>query len=191
MVAVLRSMKRHDLLVEAAALVRAACPSVRFLVVGDGPCRERTEKLVHERGLAGVFIFTGHRTDIPAILALSDVVVLTSDRNEGVPQSLSQAMAMARPVVAAPIGSIPELVVDGTTGLLAETGNAHSFALRIMQLLGNDQLCLALGAAARDHILKGYTDNIMAQKTLEFYASLLAHKTGIFPTPPGARNSGP
>ncbi|MDD5284861.1 MAG: glycosyltransferase [Desulfuromonadaceae bacterium] len=170
MVAVLRSMKRHDLLVEAAVQVRALCPSVRFLVVGDGPCREQTERLVRERALADIFVFTGHRSDIPAIFALSDVVVLTSDRNEGVPQSLSQAMAMARPVVASPIGSIPELVRDGVTGLLADPGSAASFAEQIVRLLNNDGLRLTLGLAARKHIVGHYTDDAMALATASFYA---------------------
>lgn len=169
MVAVLRSMKRHDLLTEAAALIRQTCPSTRFLIVGDGPCYDQVKQLVHERGLSDMLIFTGHRTDIPAIFAISDVVVLTSDRNEGVPQSLSQAMAMARPVIASPIGSIPELIKDGVTGLLAETGSGASFAEHILQLLNDDNLRINLGIAARKHILENYTDDAMAKATVSFY----------------------
>jgi glycosyltransferase involved in cell wall biosynthesis len=176
MVAVLRSMKRHDLLVAAAGLLRPEFPEARYLVVGDGPGREWVEGLVREAGLEDRFIMTGYRNDIPELLAISDLFVLTSDRFEGVPQSISQAMAMGRPVVAAPVGSIPELIADGRTGLLAQTGDAASFARAMARLLSDPPLRAALGRAARAHVLEGYTDDIMVQKTLNFYASLIEAK---------------
>lgn len=176
MVAVLRSMKRHDLLVSAAALLRPEFPEARFLVVGDGPGREWIEGLVRDAGLQDRAILTGYRNDIPEILAISDVVVLTSDRNEGVPQSISQAMAMGRPVVAAPVGSTGELIIHGKTGLLAETGNARSFAAAIATLLDDAALRDELGRGARSHIAGDYTDDKMAQKTISFYELLAAAK---------------
>jgi len=176
MVAVLRGMKRHDLLIAAAAELRGDYPEARYLVVGDGPGREGVEELVRETGMEDRFILTGYRNDIPEILACSDLFVLTSDRFEGVPQSITQAMAMGRPVVAAPVGSIPELVLDGVTGLLAETGDAASFARAMRRLLGDGALRAAMGQAGRAHVLAGYTDDIMAQKTLDFYQLLLARK---------------
>jgi glycosyltransferase involved in cell wall biosynthesis len=85
-------------------------------------------------------------------------------------------MAMARPVVAAPVGSTAELVLDGATGLLAQTGDAASFARAIARLLTDAPLRSALGQAARAHVLQGYTDDIMAQKTENFYRLLLSRK---------------
>lgn len=178
MVAVLRGMKRHDLLVSAAVALREKLPDVVYLLVGDGPGNDSIRALVHDAGLEDNFIFTGYRSDVPDILAASDVVVLTSDRNEGVPQSISQAMAMERAVVAAPVGSIAELVRDGETGLLAETGNAQSFAAQIETLLVDEQLRTRLGKAARQHVLANYTDTIMAEKTIAFYQHLLECKKG-------------
>ena len=172
MVAVLRSMKRHDLLVAAAAKLRSEFPEARYLVVGDGPGVDWVSRLVQDAGLEDRFILAGYRNDVPDILSISDVVVLTSDKFEGVPQSISQAMAMGRPVVAAPVGSIGELVLDGETGLLAQAGDAASFAAAIGRLLNDGPLRRALGEAARRHVLQGYTDDIMAQKTLDFYAQL-------------------
>lgn len=177
MVAVLRSMKRHDILLNAAKRVLSEIPNAQFLVVGDGPMREIFQNLAQELGIENNVIFCGHRTDVPDILALSDIVVLTSDRFEGVPQSLSQAMAMARPIVASPIGSIPELIEDGTTGLFAETGSPESFAEMILRLLGDEQLRIKLGSAARHHILKHYTDDIMARTTTEFYTRISGRLT--------------
>lgn len=176
MVAVLRSMKRHDLFIRAATKVRRQFPGIRFLLVGEGPGRAGIQQLIQSSGLAPSCILAGYRDDVPDIMAASDIVALTSDRFEGVPQSLSQAMAMARPVVAAAVGGIPELVIDGRTGLIAEAGNADSFARQMSRLVGDPALRATLGAAAREHVLEGYTDDIMARRTEEFYWRLLERK---------------
>lgn len=172
MVAVFRAMKRHDVLLQAAVRLVREHPGIRFLLVGEGPGRAGIEQAIRSSGLAGACLLTGHREDVPDLLAASDIVVLTSDL-EGVPQSLSQAMAMARPVVAAAVGGIPELVIDGRTGLIAEAGNADSFARQMSRLAGDPALRATLGAAAREHVLQGYTDDIMARRTEEFYWRLL------------------
>jgi glycosyltransferase involved in cell wall biosynthesis len=176
MVAVLRSMKRHDLFVEAARLLSARFPAARFLIVGEGPGLEWVEGLVRDAGLQGRIPMTGYRQDIERILAASDVVALTSDRFEGVPQSLSQAMAMGLPVVAAPVGSIAELVRDGETGLMATCGDAASFADAIGRLLDDPALRRRIGEAASRHILESYTDDIMIDRTIVFYDQLLKRR---------------
>lgn len=173
MVAVLRGMKRHDLFVEAVGLLRGRFPTAHFLIVGDGPGRESIEGMVRDAGLQERITMTGYRKDIECILAATDVVVLTSDRFEGVPQSLSQAMSMGRPVVAAPVGSIAELVLHNKTGLMATCGDASSFAEAIGRLLNDSDLRQRIGEAARSHILESYTDDIMIDRTIKFYDQLL------------------
>ena len=173
MVAVLRGMKRHDLFVEAARLLRDRFPAARFLIVGEGPGREWIEGLIADAGLRERIVMTGYRQDIECILAASDIIALTSDRFEGVPQSLSQAMVMGLPVVAAPVGSIAELVRHDETGLMAECGNAASFADAIGQLLDDPAMRRRIGESARNHILNHYTDEIMIDRTIAFYDQLL------------------
>jgi len=164
--------KRHDIFVDAARMIRNEVANVKFLIVGDGMMEESIRKKIAENGLSDVVLMTGHRSDIPEIMASSDVVVLTSD-SEGVPQVLSQAMAMERPVVAAPIGAIPDLIEDGVTGLFAEAGNARSFADKIVRLLSDDGLSRTLGRAGQQHVLNHFTDDIMVDKTINFYHHLL------------------
>jgi glycosyltransferase involved in cell wall biosynthesis len=177
MVAILRSVKRHDVLVEAAKQLVPLFPKLVFLVVGDGPGREWVREKISAAGMADHFILTGHRDDIPEIMALSDVIVLTSDK-EGVPQSLTQAMAMEKAVIAAPVGGIPDLIIDDATGLFAEAGNGASFAAAIARVLADEELRERLGKAARQHVLKKYTDEIMATETIDFYDRLLLRKNG-------------
>jgi glycosyltransferase involved in cell wall biosynthesis len=176
MVAVLRSMKRHDLFVEAARQLSTRFPAAHFLIVGEGPGRTNIEGMVRDAGLQGRITMTGYRQDIERILAATDVAVLTSDRFEGVPQSLSQAMAMGLPVVAAPVGSIAELVHDGETGLMAVSGDAASFAAAIGRLLEDPALRQRIGTAARRHILDSYTADIMIDRTIAFYDQLLQRR---------------
>lgn len=174
-VAILRSVKRHDVFLDAAKLLLEKQQNLRFLIVGDGPCKDDIKRHIKELGLEKFVIMTGHREDVPNIFAVSDVVALTSD-NEGVPQSLSQAMFMGRPVVAAPVGGIPDLISDGITGLFAEAGNPASFAEKIAMLINNSVLCTKLANAAHTHIIEEFTDTIMAQKTLEFYKRLAGYR---------------
>jgi len=175
MVSRLGKTKRHDLFVEAARMILNELTDVKFLIVGDGMMQESIQQKITEHNLSKDVLMTGYRADIPEIMAASDVVVLTSD-SEGVPQVLTQAMAMQRPVVAAPIGAIPDLIEDGVTGLFAEAGNARSFADKIVMLLRDDSLSRKLGSAGRQHVLNNFTDDIMAEKTLAFYKRLLSGK---------------
>jgi glycosyltransferase involved in cell wall biosynthesis len=174
-IAILRNIKRHDLFMQAAQSIKKDFKDVKFLVVGDGPIQSTVEKQVAAFGLEQDVIMTGHRSDIPEIMAISDVVVLTS-LMEGVPQVLTQAMAMERSVVAANVGGIPDLIIDGKTGIFARAGDAQSFAEKVGMLLRDDALRLKLGQVARQHILEHFTDDIMTEKTVAFYNHLLKMK---------------
>jgi glycosyltransferase involved in cell wall biosynthesis len=177
MVAVIRRLKRHDVFIAAAQLLGERFPNVKYLVVGDGPGLEKTRKISEDSRVGDRVVFTGHRDDIPEILAASDIFVLTSEK-EGVPQSIAEAMAMEKAVVASPIGGIPELIRDGETGLLADSCNPESFAAAIARLLEDMPLRRRLGEAARRHVLAGFTDETMAARTLDFYDRLLRRKSG-------------
>lgn len=180
MVAFMRrgNVKRHDVLIDAARILVRQFPGVLFLLVGDGEIRGEIERQIRELQLEENFLLAGHRDDVPQLLALSDLVVLTSEL-EGVPQALTQAMAMEKAVVAAPVGAIPDLVLDGKTGLFAESGNASSFAAAMARLLGDDRLRRELGVEARRHVLANFTDDTMMEAILSFYQYLLQKKNGL------------
>ncbi|NJD61926.1 MAG: glycosyltransferase family 4 protein, partial [Deltaproteobacteria bacterium] len=140
MVGVLRSWKRHDLFLEAVRLLKGRGIPVRALVAGEGPQREKVAAAIRQQGLSDTVTMTGYREDVPEILAASDAIVLPSDRFEGVPQVILQALAMGRPVIASPIGGIPEVVHAEKTGLLCATGDAAAFAGALARLAGDAAL---------------------------------------------------
>ena len=147
-VANLIAYKRHDLFLHAFELVAKSLPGARAVLVGDGPERARLEKLAAELGIAERVEFRGEVADIRPHLAGARVVALTS-AHEGTPNALLEAMAMARPVVATPVGGIPDLVRDGIDGCLAEPTPA-GLSKSIGALLTDDDLANVMAARARE-----------------------------------------
>lgn len=155
-VAALRPEKNHTLFLKTAARVQAALPRARFVVVGDGPCRSELEALAERLGLAEQVMFLGTRYDVPDIWRLTSVGVLTSHM-EANPVSLLEAMACGVPVVATRVGSVPESVIDGRTGLLAEPGDAGALAERIIRLLDDPAVAEIMGRAGRAHVVADWS----------------------------------
>jgi L-malate glycosyltransferase len=137
---------RH--LVDAAALVERTKPGVHWSLVGDGELRSGLEAQARRLGLASGVHFPGSRDDVADVLALADVFVLPSE-SEGFGRVLVEAMAMGRPVVATTVGGIPDVVVDGATGLLVAPADPAALADAVRALLDDPARATALGAAGR------------------------------------------
>jgi glycosyltransferase involved in cell wall biosynthesis len=121
-------------------------PLVRLVLVGDGTERESLRRLANELGLDGVVRFAGLRPQLPSFHFLFDVSVLSSI-SEGFPNSLVEAMAAGRPIVATNVGGVPDAVRDGENGLLVSPGDATGFAAALEHLLADPQRRDAMGAA--------------------------------------------
>ena len=168
-VAALRPEKNHELFLRAADLVRREVHRARFLVVGDGPERKRLKDLARELSLDGSVGFLGTRSDVPELLALMDVLVLTSQM-EANPVSILEAMACEKPVVATAVGSVAENVLDGLTGYLTDPGSADQTARRVMELFRDPGRAAAFGRAGRQHVLA----HASSQRMVEGYQDLIA-----------------
>jgi glycosyltransferase involved in cell wall biosynthesis len=167
-VAALRPEKNHELFLRAAARVREVIPEARFLLIGDGPRRAMLETLAGELGLADSVLFLGTRSDIPDLLALLDVHVLTSHM-EANPVSILEAMACGKPIVAPRVGSIPETVLEGQHGLLADAGDEPGLAAAVIELLHNPLKAADMGRAARQRVVENYS----LQRMVEGYQDLI------------------
>ena len=111
----------HDVLLRAGARLRERLPSVRVVLVGRGELRPDLEALVRELQLGPTVVFAGYRdADLPAVLAALDCAVLLGAGSEESCRAVLEAMAVGLPVVAAPVGAVPEIVVDGVTGWLVK-----------------------------------------------------------------------
>jgi glycosyltransferase involved in cell wall biosynthesis len=170
-VAVLRRFKRQDVLVSAAALLREP-PEVYVLIAGEGSGRAGIEQLMQTLGLTHRIRLLGHVGDIRPLLSCSDVVVSSSGSHEGVPQSLAQALAMARPVAATDVGSTGELIVHEQTGLLVPPNEPGALAAAIQRLLREPSFAQQCGERGRAHVLAHYSYERMIERVLTLYESL-------------------
>jgi ubiquinone/menaquinone biosynthesis C-methylase UbiE len=119
-------------------------------------------------GVADRVVFTGHRDDVPALLAGCDVFCLPST-GEGLPLVVLEAMAQGKPVVASAVGGTPELVVDGETGLLVPPGDADALARALARVLADPALAARLGGAGRERVLTEFSLGAMTARVLELY----------------------
>lgn len=180
MVARVAPQKDYFTLARAAARVVAEFPRVRFLVVGDN---SRTEdhrahyasvaRALEELGVANHFVFAGFRADVPRVMSAFDIFALSTNA-EGLPLVILEAMAQRLPVVATAVDGVPEVVVDGETGLLHAHEDDEGLAARLLSLLGDEGAAARLGEAGRDFVRARFTPESFAEGMANVYASVLA-----------------
>lgn len=166
--------KGHDVALEAMARVLDRGSSARLLVAGDGPLRASLE----ERALrlpAGSVRFLGYVADVRSFLNACDALVFPTEPElgEGFGMAALEAMAAARPVVATRVGSLPEVVVPGETGLLVRPADPKELADAMAELAGDPALRQAMGARGRERTAKVFTLDAMVDRTLAIYAEVV------------------
>jgi glycosyltransferase involved in cell wall biosynthesis len=180
-VARLVPIKAHEVFFEAAKRVVSERPDARFVVVGDGERRAELEALVDRMGLRDSVMFLGWRRPMTGVYADLDVVALTS-RNEGSPVSLIEGMASARPVISTEVGGVPDVVVNGVTGLTVPSGDAKAMAAGILLLLRDRALADRLAAEGRRHVYPRYDSSRLVDEVRNLYVRELAGRRGAVPS---------
>jgi glycosyltransferase involved in cell wall biosynthesis len=167
----------HLLLIEAFALVHAAIPAARLLIVGKGEFRPRVEEQVRDLGLADAVIFAGYREeDLPEILAALQVFVLLAPGSEGSCRAVLEAMAMGKAVVATRVGALADIVLDGETGLLVDPLSPTALAHAISRLLRAPEQAQQMGLRGRLRIEQGFSRERQVEDVLRLYDWLLASR---------------
>ncbi|MGB9688618.1 glycosyltransferase family 4 protein [Thermogutta sp.] len=156
--------------------------SVHAIIVGDGPAGDELRSAVRELSLDQHVSLVGHAPDPRPYYAAMDVFVLPSLR-EGLPNVLLEAMAMALPVVATPVGGIPQLVRDGETGILIPPGDDRALAEAVKQLLADRSRAVTLGESARQHVKMHYSFDRRMERLEQILEGLLNRPT--LPARPG------
>jgi glycosyltransferase involved in cell wall biosynthesis len=168
--------KAHDVLLRAFHAAHAERLELRLLLVGDDPFgdgRERAQALADELGLADAVVFAGIRRDVPAILAASDVFVMSS-LWEGLGLVFLEAMATGLPVLASDVSAVPEVVVDGETGVLVPPADAAALSAGFTRLAADPALRQALGESGRARVAEVFGIERMVDETLAIYAEVVA-----------------
>jgi glycosyltransferase involved in cell wall biosynthesis len=176
-IAALVPHKGQKFLVEAAAIVVRELPETRFLILGEGELRASLEQQIKHLHLSQHVVLAGFRADVLAVLKGLDVFVMSSV-TEGLGTSLLDAMAAARPIVATRTGGIPEVVVDGETGLLAPPRDGRALAGAILQMLNDAPGRQRVAQAGFARVRERFSVDRMVAQTLDVYASLAGTSRG-------------
>jgi glycosyltransferase involved in cell wall biosynthesis len=144
----------------------------RFMIIGEGPEQNNIRNYITARNLSRNIIMTGFRKDIPLILPGLDIFLMTSV-TEGLGTSILDAFAARIPVVATRAGGIPEMVIDGETGLLADPGDSVGLGQNILRIAGDNGLRNLLTTNAYRLLCTEFTKSAMANKVMGVYKEIL------------------
>ena len=170
---VARLSKEKDIftLLKAFGLVNEKVKDSKLLIIGDGPLRSPLEEFAKYTKIKNVK-FLGMRTDIPKLIKIFSVYALSS-LSEGNSQTIREAMAASKPVVATNVGGNPELVVDRITGILVPKQNPEKIAEAIVNILENRKLREKMGRYGRERVEKYFTIEKQVENYEKLYNQLL------------------
>jgi len=166
----LAPVKNHALLLRAVAGSRSRA---HVVVVGDGPERESLQALAEALGIASRVRFAGHSDDVGSDLAGFDVFALPS-RNEGMSNTLLEAMAASLPVVVSDVGGNLEIVREGVDGLIFPSDDGQALARCLDRLCADAALRARLGGAGRDRVATSFSIRAMVERYEALYDRVLA-----------------
>ena len=170
--------KAIDILITAfARLAQSTAQPVRLVLVGQGPLESSLRAQADELGLGDRLVWAGFRTDIPVVMRAFDVFVLSSIF-EGFGLVLLEAMEAATPIVASGVSAIPEIVVEGETGLLVPPRQPDPLRDAMRAML-DPEARKNFGAAGHRRLIELFSVDKMADATLAIYRSILASTSEV------------
>lgn len=150
-------------------------PNTTLLIIGDGPLKERLALLSGKLGIKQKTIFAGTRNDIPQLLGIIDIFAMPS-LTEGMPIALLEAMAAKKEIVASRVGEIPNLIVNGYSGLVVEPRDHSQLTTSLVRLLQNPADGERFAEAAYDYLRKNFSSVRMAESYIKVYESCMNNK---------------
>jgi glycosyltransferase involved in cell wall biosynthesis len=176
----LAPQKAVDDLISALDILQHIEPTLRTLIVGDGPLRDQLRELSNAFLLDKSVKFLGHRNDVPRLLAAADLLALPS-LYEGLPNVVLEAMRFRKPVVATNAPGTTEVVVDGETGILVPMKQPTLLAKAIRDLVRDPELARKMGEAGRERVEKVFPVQLMIDRFAQLYSDIARSKgiTGV------------
>lgn len=165
-------LKGIDILIRAAAKARERGLKIRVQIAGIGASESSLRELVRELGMGDCIEFAGWLADLSMLRENWDVAVVPS-LEEGFGLSALEAMAIGRAVIASRVGGLPELVIDGVTGLLVAPGDVDALAKAISELVEKRELVASMGVAGWERAQAHFSATQMTETTAALYERLL------------------
>lgn len=164
--------KNPGLFLEMAQAVLRSGLKCGFLLVGDGPLRATLADQARTLGIQEAVRFTGVRNDVPRILRVADLLVLTSDW-EGLPNVILEALAAGVPAVATNVGGVTELLADGVTGYVVPPRDLSTLVNRVIGMLNNKGFRAECGRRGREYVQAHFSISAMVDRTVTLYNTAL------------------
>ncbi|KAA3658314.1 MAG: glycosyltransferase [Calditrichaeota bacterium] len=171
-------VKNYPLLLRSAKKVFEKMPNARLLLVGAGPLYPETKAMIQELGIAEKTIFIRWRKNIPDYIRAMDVFILPSF-SEGMSNTILEAMACSRTVIATDVGGNPELVDNNKTGMLVPSDDDEAMSAAIIDLLHNTEKRRTFAAAGRRKVEEQYTFQQMIRRYEKLYIELAEEKMNL------------
>jgi glycosyltransferase involved in cell wall biosynthesis len=165
--------KGVDVFLRSIALLAGEGAAAEFTVAGDGPDRAALEYLLRELGMEDRVRLIGSQSDMAAHYASLDILVSAS-RHEGLPMAMLEGMASGLPVLATKVGAVPQVVVDGQTGILVPPGSPEALAEGLAWMLRDAPLRERFGRAGQDRVRNEFSAERMAREYLSVYRRALS-----------------
>ncbi len=169
----LSAAKNQHHLIPMMSRVLKRRPQAKLLIVGDGTERARLETAIAKAGLQGSIRLLGMRSDVPELLALSTVFLFPSE-SEGLGLSVIEAMGAGKPVIAANVAPMDEVVEDGQSGLLVDTHDATAFADAVEQVLDAPAFAHRMGVRGQQIVKERFSLESTSRSMGSLYRDVVA-----------------
>ena len=161
-------IKGFSILIDAAKNVIKEYPDIVFLVIGDGRESNDLKSKINNFGIMKNFQFVGNQKDVQSYISKMDFVILPS-KSEGLPNIVLEAMVCKKPVVATCVGGVPEVVIDGETGIIIEPGDVNALSDSIKKLIDNEDIRKKMGFAAFKRVKEHFSIDKMMEQHSKYY----------------------
>jgi glycosyltransferase involved in cell wall biosynthesis len=168
-VSVLRGWKGHPFLLEAFYIIASEYPNLQLVIVGNGSMMQSLKNRQASSSFSKRIHLVGHRENVHLYFMAFDCAILSSTHNEGIPQSLLQSMQVGTPVVGTKVGGIPEIIIHGETGYLAEPQDPQSLASAIMKVLDDLETAKKISINCQKQIEERFGWGVIGPKMLKLY----------------------
>lgn len=165
--------KDPETFLRSAHLIHQKRPEVQFALLGDGPLRSHLEDLAKELDISKQVFFFGAQKEVGTYLSLFDILVSSSIDHEGCSNSILEAQALGKPVVATDIGGNRELVESGKNGFLITPRDPLAMAKAVFDLLENPDLAFRMGKNGQNMVLDRFQSERMVTDYQDLWGQLL------------------
>ena len=173
-IGILEKDKGQKYLIEAIAVLKSeGIDNIFCVICGSGPEETNLKKLVYIKGLRDEVLFLGFRNDIPSILKILDMIVITSLTIESFSMAAVEAMSMKVPVIATKVGGLLEVVDNGKTGIIVPPGDVGALCKSIRYLIQNSEVRFKMGENGRERVLRQFSIEENVRRTEGIFLNIL------------------